>query len=73
MIDKIKEMIQIIEKEKKKLEDIRDEKIQFHLQKIEFLNEKWTLNAMEMVFYHVEIEKCSAKISVLNDVLNVKK
>lgn len=73
MKDKIKEYIQTLEKDKIKLENIRDEKIQVHLQSIELLNENWTANAMEMFFYHVEIEKYSAKISVLNDILNLKK
>ena len=53
MRDKIKEMIQILEKEKKKLEAIRDEKIQVHLQTGELLNENWTSNTMEMIFYHI--------------------
>ena len=73
MKDKIKERIQALEKEKKRLESIRDEKIHVHLQNIELLNESWTPNAMEMLFYHVEIEKISAKISVLTDIFNVKK
>lgn len=70
MRDKIKEMIQILEKEKKKLEAIRDEKIQVHLQNIELLNENWIQNVMGMFFYHAEIAKYSSKISILNDLLN---
>ena len=70
MKDKIKEMIHMLEKEKSKLEIKRDENLQIHFQNIELLTENWTPNAMEMVFYHTEISKNSAKISVLNDLLN---
>ena len=70
MKDKIKEMIQIFEKEKNRLETIRDGKVKFHLQNIELLNENWTQNSMEMFFYHTEIAKYSAKISILNELLN---
>jgi hypothetical protein len=73
MRDEIKEMIQTLEKEKIRLEAIRDEKIQVHLQTGELLNENWTSNTMEMIFYHIEIEKYSAKIAVLNELLNEKK
>lgn len=73
MKDKIQEMIQTLEKEKKRLEAIRDEKINVHLQNIELLNEHWTPNTMEMFFYHVEIEKYLAKICILKDILNVEK
>lgn len=70
MKGKLKEMIQILEKEKKKLESKRDEKILVHFQNIELFNENWTPNSMEMLFYYSEIAKCSAKISVLNELLN---
>lgn len=73
MRDEIKEMIQTLKKEKKRLESIRDEKIQVHLKNGESLIENWTSSAMEMVFYHIEIEKYSAKIAVLNELLNEKK
>ena len=73
MRDEIKEMIQTLKKEKIRLEAIRDEKIQVHLNNGELLNENWTSNTMEMIFYHIEIEKYSAKIAVLNELLNEKK
>ena len=73
MRDEIKEMIQTLKKEKIRLEAIRDEKIQVHLKNGELLNENWTSNTMEMIFYHIEIEKYSAKIAVLNELLNEKK
>jgi hypothetical protein len=73
MKEKVKEIIQILEKDKKKLEEKRDEKILVYCQNIELFNEKWTPNAMEMIFYHIEIAKCLAKLSVLNELLNEEK
>jgi hypothetical protein len=73
MKERIKEIIQLNEKEKKVLELIRDEKNLFNCENIELFNENWTSNTMEMIFYHIEIEKYSAKIAVLNELLNEKK
>jgi hypothetical protein len=73
MKKKIKEMIHILEKDKKKLEEQRDEKILVYFQNIELFNENWTPNSMEMIFYHIEIAKCIAKLSILNELLNEEK
>jgi hypothetical protein len=69
MKTKIKKMIQNCKDQKKQLESIRDEKKTSFSNEIELFNENWTQNAMEMVFYFVEIEKQSAKLNVLNQLL----